>query len=91
MSLHVAFDAALADVLAAPSILRAAGIVPLGLSGNPADEPVVLGWMPAAAIYFQDPDGNLLEYIAMLDGPSKAEPGVVPWSRRRPGSRVDKA
>jgi hypothetical protein len=23
--------------------------------------------MPAASVFFDDPDGNLLEYIAMLD------------------------
>ncbi|MSV28062.1 MAG: VOC family protein [Bryobacterales bacterium] len=92
MSLHVAFDTALAEVLAAPSRLRAAGIDALDLSGNPTDEPVVLGWMPAAAVYFHDPDGNLLEYIAMLDEPART--GAVPWSqweRGKPGSHAEAA
>lgn len=32
----------------------------------PAEQPVVHPWIPAAAIYFEDSDGNELELIAML-------------------------
>jgi lactoylglutathione lyase len=81
MRLHIAFEMALADVRAAPDRLRAAGIQPLSFFGEPADEPSVIGWMPAAAVYFQDPDGHMLEYLAMLDGPPKPELGIVPWSQ----------
>ena len=81
MQLHVAFDVALEDVLAAPSTLRAQGVEPLSFFAEPADEPSVIGWMPAAAVYFRDPDGHLLEYLAMLDGPPRPELGIVPWSR----------
>ena len=81
MRLHVAFEMALADVRAAPERLRAQGIQPLSFFGAPADEPSVIGWMPAAAVYFTDPDGHMLEYLAMLDGPPKPELGIVPWSQ----------
>ena len=80
MQLHVAFDVALDDVLAAPRTLRERGVEPLSFFGEPADEPSVIGWMPAAAVYFRDPDGHLLEYLAMLDGPPRPELGIVPWS-----------
>jgi len=30
------------------------------------DAPIVHGWMPAAAVFFQDPDGHILELIADL-------------------------
>ena len=30
-------------------------------------EPSVIGWMPSAQLYFDDPDGHLLEYITLLD------------------------
>jgi catechol 2,3-dioxygenase-like lactoylglutathione lyase family enzyme len=80
MRLHIAFEMDLADVRGAPARLRAAGIEPLSFFGEPADEPSVIGWMPAAAVYFQDPDGHMLEYLAMLDGPPKPELGIVPWS-----------
>ena len=81
MQLHIAFDMALDDVLAAPETLRARGVEPLSFFGEPADEPSVIGWMPAAAVYFRDPDGHMLEYLAMLDGPARPELGVVGWSQ----------
>jgi hypothetical protein len=31
--------------------------------------------------YFRDPDGHLLDYLAMLDGNPRPECGVVSWSR----------
>jgi lactoylglutathione lyase len=80
MLLHIAFDVSLADVHSAPVALKAQGVQPLSFFGEPTDEPSVIGWMPAAAIYFRDPDGHMLEYIAMLDGPPKPELGIVPWS-----------
>jgi lactoylglutathione lyase len=80
MRLHVAFDVALHDVLAAPAALRALGVEPLSFFEEPADEPSLIGWMPAAAVYFHDPDGHLLEYLAMLDGPPRPELGIVGWS-----------
>jgi lactoylglutathione lyase len=82
MQLHVAFDMSLADVLAAPKRLAAQGIQPLSFFAEPADEPSVIGWMPAAAVYFRDPDGHLLEYLAMLEGPARPDLGIVPWSQR---------
>lgn len=57
-SLHLAFRVSLADLRQAPQVLRRAKIEPLDFEGNPAGEPVVLAWMPAASLYFRDPDGN---------------------------------
>ena len=37
-------------------------------------------WMPAASLYFNDPDGNLLEFIAMLPEAQRPEMGIVTWS-----------
>ena len=76
---HIAFAVQVAAVVAAPETLRHAGIVPLDFDGNPTNEPVVLAWMPAAAIYFRDPDGHLLEYIAMLPEEPLPDAGVVAW------------
>lgn len=76
---HVAFRVALTDVLAAPRALRSAGITPLGFDGRPTDVPDVLAWMPAAAVYFRDPAGHLLEYIAMLPDKPCSDCGVLPW------------
>jgi lactoylglutathione lyase len=76
---HVAFAAARDDVIAAPRVLQSAGITPLDFDGYPAAQPVVLAWMPAVAIYFRDPDGHLLEYIAMLPEDPRPDGGVVTW------------
>jgi lactoylglutathione lyase len=80
LALHVAFGATLDDVLAACDRLRSRGVSPLSFWGEETDEPTVIGWMPAAAVYFRDPDGHLLEYLAMLDEPPRPERGIVPWS-----------
>jgi lactoylglutathione lyase len=37
--------------------------------------------MPAAAVYFEDPDGHLLEYLAMLGEEPQPEAGIVPYSK----------
>lgn len=76
---HLAFAATIQDVIAAPRTLRAAGVTPLDFDGEPADAPVVLGWMPAACVYFRDPDGHLLEYVAMLPDEPRPECGVLSW------------
>lgn len=80
VSLHVAFDVALPDLLNAPSALREHGVTPLSFVEEEADEPSVIGWMPAASVYFRDPDGHLLEYLTMLDEPPRPDVGVVAWS-----------
>lgn len=81
MVLHIAFGVALDELLEAPELLRARGVAPLSFFGEPASEPSVIGWMPAAAVYFRDPDGHQLEYLAMLDERPRADLGVVPWSQ----------
>jgi lactoylglutathione lyase len=89
MSLHVAFQVALSDLHDAPARLQKAGVQPRDLASLPTDEPVVLAWMPAAAVYFRDPDNNLLEFITMLPDPPRPDLGVLPWSdwlRRTPPS-----
>ena len=63
-------------MIAAPGRLQSAGISPLDFDGQPTDEPVVLAWMPAASVYFLDPDGHLLEYIAMLEDEPRPDDGV---------------
>jgi len=81
LSLHVAFRSDLQSLLDAPARLRAANVVPLEFSGAPTEEPVVLAWMPAASLYFRDPDGNMLELLSMLPNAPEPELGIVSWSR----------
>jgi lactoylglutathione lyase len=81
LSLHLAFRASLDDVLGACDRLRSLGVTPLSFHAIETSEPSVISWMPAAAVYFRDPDGHLLEYLAMLDGPARPERGIVSWSQ----------
>ncbi|HMC05885.1 MAG TPA: VOC family protein [Solirubrobacterales bacterium] len=87
MTLHVAFDVSLDDLLDAPSRLRAQGVTPLSFFGEGTTEPSVIGWMPAAGVYFRDPDGHLLEYLAMLDEDAEPDLGILPWSEWRTRER----
>ena len=80
---HIAFATTVEDVLAAPQKLQSAGIAALGFNGRPTNEPVVLAWMPAVSVYFLDPDGHLLEYIAMLEGEPRPDDGLVEWREWR--------
>ena len=79
-ALHVAFQASLEETLRACELLRGAGVTPLSFDGAETDEPSVIGWMPAAAVYFQDPDSHLLEYLAMLDATPDPDGRILPWS-----------
>jgi len=81
MSLHVAFKVSLDDVLNACERLRSLDVTPLSFFATKTSEPSVIGWMPAAAVYFRDPDGHLLEYLTMLDTPPRPDLGILPWSQ----------
>jgi len=80
ISLHTAFRTSVESVITSPETLRNAGMTPLDFEGQPAEEAVVLAWMPAVAVYFRDPDGNLLEYIAMMAQEARPDLGVIKWS-----------
>ena len=81
MKLHLAFRVGLNDLMQAPARLRAADVTPRDFGGKPTQEPVVLAWMPAASVYFWDPDGNQLEYLCLLPDEPRPELGVVTWSQ----------
>ncbi len=75
LRLHIAFQTELEQVIRSVAVLRAWGIVPRNGGGGPeVGEPVVFPWMPAASVYFDDPDGHSLEYISIL--PDAARPDL---------------
>jgi lactoylglutathione lyase len=82
LRLHIAFATELEHVRNSVAILRSKGIIPRSGGGGPKlDEPTVFPWMPAASVYFDDPDGHSLEYIAVLPHPPQPDmPGRVPLS-----------
>ncbi len=80
MRLHIAFETELEQVIASIDRLREAGLSPRSGDGAPIQEPVVLCWMPAASVYFDDPDGHSLEFICMLHDRPRPELGMIPLS-----------
>ena len=82
-SSHFAFEITEDAIEPAIARLNAAGIRVNDFHGNGSDDPSVHAWMPAVGIFFRDPDGNSLEFVAMLPGPGRPELGVVSLSEWR--------
>ena len=66
-----------------------AGVVTLDFFGMPAAEPSVIGWMPAASIFFRDPDNHLLELLAMLPDAPRPGAGIVSYSTWQQNTKID--
>lgn len=84
---HVAFRVAEADVDDMIPFLRDRGVEPVhpptAPVQGPMSEPIVHGWMPAAAVFFRDPDGHLLELIAELSDVPRPDVVYRPLSEWR--------
>jgi lactoylglutathione lyase len=80
LKLHIAFKVNVNDLFDVPRRLRSKGISPLDFFGQETDEPTVICWMPAASLFFRDPDDHLIEYLALLDEEPRPHLGVIPWS-----------
>ena len=77
---HFAFRCDADDILyRSVDFLKSRGIKPYNFLNDGSETPMVFAWMPAVAIYFEDPDGHELEFIAILDGPSRPELGVISY------------
>jgi len=76
---HFAFEIALADMDRAILDLQSKGIEVRDFFLKPTEQPTVFGWVPSASVYFEDPDGHLLEYLARLPGEPRPEVGTVTW------------
>ncbi|SHF46503.1 VOC family protein [Chryseobacterium takakiae] len=59
--------------------LKNKDLMPYNFLKNENEKPMVFAWMPALAIYFNDPDGNQLEFISILEGEGKPELGVLSY------------
>jgi catechol 2,3-dioxygenase-like lactoylglutathione lyase family enzyme len=81
---HFAFRSTVEDILhRSVDWLHERGLTCRNFLNDGTERPMVFGWMPAIAIYFDDPDGHVLELIAMLDDPPRPEVGVVSWDQWR--------
>jgi len=83
---HLAIAVSLPELLAAGKRLNDLGIPTRNFAKEETTEPSVIGWMPSAQLYFRDPDGHSLEFIALLD--DEPDPGFIgsfPEWRKRTG------
>ena len=77
---HFAFSSSQEDLLNySVDFLKNKDLKPYNFLKDGIDEPMVFAWMPALAIYFNDPDGNQLEFISILEGEGKPELGVISY------------
>jgi lactoylglutathione lyase len=70
---HLAFAMSLPELLKAAEYLRENKITSYSFAGEQTSEPSVIGWMPSAQIYFDDPDGHSVEFITLLDDKPQPE------------------
>jgi lactoylglutathione lyase len=75
---HFSFEIALGDMKEAVSFLERRGIRGHNMIDK-GPSPQVHGWMPAVSLYFEDPDGHLLEFISMLPDKPRPEVGPLLW------------
>ena len=84
---HLAFAVSFEQLQRAIEKLNERGIETRGFGGSRTREPSVIGWMPSAQIYFRDPDGHSLEFIAILpEAPNASFVGSYSaWARLNEG------
>ena len=79
---HFAFSCDVEDVLnTSVNFLKERNLKPYNFLKDGTERPMVFAWMPAIAIYFNDPDGHLLEFIAVLEGKGKPEYGFISYEK----------
>jgi len=77
---HFAFTADKDDILnKSAAFLKSKNLNPYNFLKNGNEKPMVFAWMPALAIYFNDPDGNQLELISILEGDARPELGILSY------------
>mgnify|MGYP001813552030 CR=1 FL=1 len=78
---HFAMQVALEDFSTMTTKLDQHGIETYNFLNDGTKRPMVFAWMPALSIYFRDPDGHELEYIAPLPGPGDLEAGIITFDQ----------
>ncbi len=81
---HFAIAVSLPKLLIAGKRLNDLGVATRNFNNERTTEPSVIGWMPSAQLYFDDPDGHLLEFIALLNDDPNAESigSISEWEAR---------
>ena len=77
---HLAFEVTLPDMPGVVAELQRRGIALRDFFQQPTGVPSVFGFIPAASIYFDDPDGHVLELLARIPGPARPDLGILAWT-----------
>jgi lactoylglutathione lyase len=77
---HFAFEVELHELPALVSRLEGQGIEFRDFFQQRTTTPTVFGFIPAASIYFDDPDGHVLELLAPIAGAPRPDLSVVSWA-----------
>jgi catechol 2,3-dioxygenase-like lactoylglutathione lyase family enzyme len=77
---HFAFEVGLPELTALVARLDQRGTECRDFFQQRTTVPSVFGFIPAASIYFDDPDAHVVELVARLPGPPRPELGVVSWA-----------
>lgn len=76
---HFAFRVDLEDIASAREYLFGLGIETTNFRGESSENLLVFPFMPAVSIYFKDPDGHSIEFIAMLNDLPKPKADIMTW------------
>lgn len=76
---HFAFRVELEDIINARNYLNELGIESTNFYGNSSEDLTVFPFMPAVSIYFDDPDGHSVEFIAMLNDKPRPDLEIMSW------------
>jgi lactoylglutathione lyase len=77
---HFAFEVGLEELPAKVAELERRGVELRDFFQQRTTTPSVFGFIPAASIYFDDPDGHVLELLAPIPGPPRPDLEAVSWA-----------
>jgi lactoylglutathione lyase len=77
---HLAFEVGLQELPDLVARLEQRGIEFRDFFQQRTTVPTVFGFIPAASIYFDDPDGHVLELLAPLAAQPRPDLGVLSWA-----------
>jgi catechol 2,3-dioxygenase-like lactoylglutathione lyase family enzyme len=77
---HFAFELGLQELPGMVAALQHRGVAFRDFFQQRTVVPTVFGFIPAASIYFDDPDGHVLELLAPIPRPPRPDLGVLSWA-----------
>jgi catechol 2,3-dioxygenase-like lactoylglutathione lyase family enzyme len=76
---HFAFRINPEKMLKVYEHLTGAGLKPRNFLDDDSGQLYVFPWLPAVSVYFEDLDGNSLEFLAMLPEPPRPDLALMNW------------